>query len=54
MMRNKVSEPCLCGDPYCPRCFPNQYDWEDYEDADEAYDAERQRKIDEEKRNGSK
>jgi hypothetical protein len=37
--------PCLCGDPYCPRCFP-QY-MEDNEDAaDEAYEIERQRATD--------
>lgn len=22
---NKMSEPCLCGAPDCPRCFPYTY-----------------------------
>lgn len=37
--------PCLCGDPYCPRCFPQPR----YEpDPDEAYEKVRQDEVDKE------
>jgi hypothetical protein len=26
-----MSEPCLCGDPYCGRCFPGRQGDEDQE-----------------------
>lgn len=32
-MRNR--EPCLCGDPLCPRCFPRYYDERDPGDKDD-------------------
>ncbi len=54
MVHRRIPEPCLCGDPYCRRCFPGGY----YEqDENEAYDEQRQSEIDsktEESQNGSK
>ena len=41
LMRYKTPEPCLCGDPECPRCYPlvsvAQSLW-DYEYDDDGYD----------------
>ena len=39
----RIPEPCLCGDPECPRCFPcfGDYGPEDLHDDDEEYKAER-------------
>lgn len=36
-----IKEPCLCGDPECPNCFPV------YEDPDVDEDETRQREVDE-------
>ena len=38
-----MSGPCLCGDPYCPRCFPQP---RPEPDPDEAYEIARQKEID--------
>lgn len=46
-MQYSTPEPCLCGDPECPSCFP-QYGV--YEDEDKAYERFRQWEIDEAKR----
>lgn len=32
------SEPCLCGDPECPNCFPVYYDPDVYENDDDEID----------------
>ncbi len=37
-------EPCLCGDPYCPRRFPAE-NRRPPRDPDDAYEEERQREI---------
>lgn len=41
-----ANEPCLCGDPFCPRCFPQPR--EEPNDPDEGYEIERQKEIDDE------
>lgn len=41
-----LSEPCLCGDPECRRCFP--FYGEKREDEDAAYERQRQQEIDDE------
>ena len=43
-MTRSLSEPCLCGDPYCQRCFPRS---RPDPDPDEAFDVEEQRNLDE-------
>ena len=45
-------EPCLCGDPYCPRCFPENTDWDrkDQDDATTDYEHDRRRQEDTEDR----
>jgi hypothetical protein len=42
-MNNRRPEPCLCGDPECPRCFP--HGWEEI-DEDKLYEEQRQQEID--------
>lgn len=40
-------EPCLCGDPFCRKCFPPQADYDRLDDlADELYDRSVQEQID--------
>lgn len=39
----RPTEPCLCGDPYCRRCFP--YNW-DRDDAVEDREGEKERQKD--------
>lgn len=40
-------EPCLCGDPLCPKCFPQPTDYDRLDDlADELYDRDRQEQVD--------
>lgn len=41
----RVPEPCLCGDPYCRRCFPFDNRPEP-EDEDDAYERHVQRQLD--------
>jgi hypothetical protein len=24
-VKKRMPEPCLCGDPYCPQCFPSTW-----------------------------
>ena len=43
---NRIPEPCLCGDPECPRCFPQEVEI----DEDEAYERVRQEEVDDIKR----
>jgi hypothetical protein len=38
-----MNEPCLCGDPWCPRCFPQ---YPDGPDPDEAHDIAEQERLD--------
>jgi hypothetical protein len=49
VMRYKVPEPCLCGDPECRNCFPGGYEEDDVEPSDD----ERRESV-EELENGSK
>ena len=37
-------DPCLCGDPYCPRCFPQHIE----EDEDDAYEKAKAEALSEE------
>ena len=41
-----MTDPCLCGDPDCPKCYP---DWCAGWDPDEEYDIRKQQDIDDEK-----
>ena len=41
---SRYKEPCMCGDPDCRRCFPGSHYRE--VDEDEAYEAGRQKEID--------
>ncbi len=41
------TEPCMCGDPWCPKCFPRSPTDYDLPDADEGYERERQEELDE-------
>lgn len=42
---SRRTEPCLCGDPECPRCFPFQERPE--RDPDDIYDEQVQEEYDE-------
>lgn len=37
-----IPEPCMCGDPECPNCFPRYEE----DDGDELYEKYRQEEID--------
>jgi hypothetical protein len=44
------NEPCLCGDPECPRCFPRYYSERDEGDMiDDAYERATQERVDDER-----
>ena len=48
MRRNR--EPCMCGDPECPRCYPFLRSERDAgEIADERYERDRQEQIESDK-----
>lgn len=42
MTRRGIFEPCLCGDPECPRCFPGAFEHEEEGFDETLADEERQ------------
>ena len=49
MSETSDQEPCLCGDPECPRCFPPFHEAANT-DADAVYEQWRERRSDDEAR----